>query len=147
MVQVSNQLDRIETGGIHTRTSNTGGTANNANNAGGLPSQPLPNSFEVDMCITVISLWVQQRHGSTFRDEQQNNHAIKPLKCIKNKDYNPKKRRSFCRLRKLCKGLDTAAGLTDDINPTVRQLNTLYGSNQTIRAEILPSQLTRMNHH
>jgi len=77
MVQVSNRLDRIEAGGIHMRTSNTGGTANNANNIGGLPSQQLPNSFELDTCIAVISLWVQWHHGSTFCDEQQNNHSIK----------------------------------------------------------------------
>ena len=78
MVQVSSPLDRLEVaGGIHRRTSNTGGTANNANNIGGLPSQQLPNSFELDTCIAVISLWVQWHHGSTFRDEQQNNHSIK----------------------------------------------------------------------
>ena len=71
MVQVSNRLDRIEAGGIHMRTSKNTGTANNANNAGGLPSQQLPNSFEGDTCITVISLWVQLHHGSTFRDEQK----------------------------------------------------------------------------
>jgi hypothetical protein len=82
-------------------------------------------------------LWVQWHHGSTFRDEQQNNHSIK--------QRLRKEGVSACLLRKLCKGLATAAGFTDDSNPTAKQLNTLYGSNQTIRAEILPSQLTRTN--
>jgi hypothetical protein len=72
-------LDWVEVaGGIHRRTtSNTGGTANNANNISGLPLQQLPNSFEVHTCIAMISLWVQWHHGSTFCDEQQNNHSIK----------------------------------------------------------------------
>jgi hypothetical protein len=74
--RVRNRLDRLGAGvvihcvggDIHRRTSNTG-TANNADNVSGLPSQQLPKSFEVDTCITVISLWVQWHHGLTFRDE------------------------------------------------------------------------------
>ena len=94
------------------------------------PNTPrhLPQDFQLATAITPLTIWQQWHHGLTF----SGGIAVGPLKKIPAKDCPGASKttgcyRSFLRMKKFCKLLDTTVGISG--NESVAELGVLYQAN------------------
>jgi hypothetical protein len=102
--------------------------------------------FRIPKKMTLINLWHKWHHSFEWEDDSRSRkYQIRPLKILKAKDY-PWDKRTFARVRKICKLLDEACGIVvTRQNPDVSTLNELFHSNQVIASTILPLSVTNSN--
>lgn len=103
----------------------------------------VPESFQIDTSITLLSLWIQWHHGiPQWNDKNNRSYQIRPLKYLKSyKDY-PGSRRLFFRVLKICRLLDRVTGISTNSNttPPVHLLNEKF-NDQAVREQILPQEV------
>lgn len=106
----------------------------------------LPEEFRIPKKMTLINLWHKWHHSFEWEDDcRSRKYQIRPLKVLKAKDY-PWDKRTFARVRKMCKLLDEACDIVATRqNPDVSTLNELFHSNQVIASTILPLSVTKSN--
>lgn len=103
----------------------------------------VPESFQIDTSITLLSLWIQWHHGiPQWNDKNNRSYQIRPLKYLKSyKDY-PGSRRLFFRVLKICRLLDRVTGISTNVNttPPVHILNERFNT-QAVREQVLPQEV------
>lgn len=102
----------------------------------------VPESFQIDTSITLLSLWIQWHHGiPQWNDTSNRSYRIRPLKFLKSyKDY-PGSRRLFFRALKICRLLDKVTGISTNGNtPPLHILNEKFNT-QAVRERVLPQEV------
>ena len=83
----------------------------------------LPEHFRLLETITPLSIWQQWHHGTAISDGK----TTLPLKDIQPKHCPKKSQRTYSRMRKFCKALDTAS--TTETSASLSDLATRYQAN------------------